>query len=221
MSTIRHPLTFDPLPAATLETWKAIPTTIATDVLNRSQAMGAAIKPIAPGLKLVGQARTVSTMVGDNGPIHVLAALIRPGEVMVIDARAQADSAVWGEILTTTFLKQGGAGVVLDGATRDLADIRTMGFPLFCLGAVPRGPHKGWGGVIDGTIAAAGVTVNPGDLVLGDDDGVTVVPMAKVDSMLKAALAQMEQEKQWLAEIAKGRTTVDILGIAEPEMAEE
>lgn len=217
----RHPLNFEPIAEETIEAWRAIPTSIASDVMNRTQAMSAAIKPVAPGLTVVGPARTVTTMIGDNGAIHALVALLRPGEVMVVDARGQMDSAVWGEVMTRAAMQQGCAGAVLDGAIRDIAEIRALAFPMFCLGAVPRGPHKGFGGVIDGPIAVGAVTVRPGDLILGDDDGVVAVPRAKVDGLLATAREQIERERQWMEEIAKGRTTVDLLGLAAAEITED
>ena len=221
MPVERHHLNFEPIAAKTLAAWRSIPASIASDVMNRTQAMNASIRPVAPGLAVVGPARTVSTMVGDNSAIHTLGALIRPGEVMVIDARGQTDSAVWGEVLTRAVMQRGCAGTILDGATRDIAEIRALAFPLFCRGAVPRGPHKGFGGVIDGPIAVGGVTVRPGDLILGGDDGVVAVPRAKVDSLLPAARQQIEREQHWFEEIAKGRSTADILGLPEAEITED
>jgi len=221
MSIERHPLNFEPIAEEILEAWRAIPTSIASDAMNRTQAMSAAIKPVAPGLTVVGAARTVTTMIGDNGAIHALGALLQPGEVMVVDARGQTDSAVWGEVLTRSVMQQGCAGTILDGATRDIAEIRALAFPLFCRGVVPRGPHKGFGGVIDGPIAIGAVTVHPGDLILGDDDGVVAVPRAKVDSLLATARQLIEREQLWFEEIAKGRSTVDILGLPEAEISED
>jgi len=123
---------------------------------------------------------------------------------------------VWGDILTTAAIGRGIAGIVLDGATRDVARIRELGFPVFCRAIVPRGPHKGFGGVIDGPVAVGGVPVNPGDLVLGDDDGVTVVPLARLATVRAALDAIVEKERQLLAGVAAGRSTAQLLGIAQP-----
>ena len=110
--------------------------------------------------------------------------------------------------------------MVLDGATRDVAELRAMGFPVFSRAVVPRGPHKGFGGTIDGPIAAGGVPVRPGDLVIGDDDGVVVVPLDQARQVLVAAQANVEKESRWMAEIANGRATTEMLGIPEPEVIE-
>ncbi|MCK5622420.1 MAG: RraA family protein, partial [Alphaproteobacteria bacterium] len=113
---------------------------------------------------------------------------------------------------------QGIAGIVLDGAVRDVAEMREMGFPVFCRAVVPRGPHKGFGGTIDGAISCAGVAVSPGDLVIGDDDGVAVVPLAQVRAVQAAAIEAQKREWGWLEEIAKGKTTRELLGLPEPEL---
>jgi regulator of RNase E activity RraA len=118
--------------------------------------------------------------------------------------------------MTHAALKQGIAGIVLDGAMRDVAEIRELGFAVFCRAIVPRGPHKGFGGTIDGTISCGGVAVSPGDLVIGDDDGVAVIPLSEVTAVQAAASAALERETIWLDEIAKGKTTRELLGLPEP-----
>src|SRR5262245_13882233 len=100
MALTRHALLHDPLSEHELARWSGVPSSIAADAMNRSQAMSGAIKPIKPGLRLCGEARTVQAMVGDNSPIHAAVALARRGEVLVVDACACEDTAVWGEIIT-------------------------------------------------------------------------------------------------------------------------
>ena len=216
MPVTRHPVTFRTLSAAELTQWRGPPTATASDAMDRSQAMCAAIKPVRPGLVLCGQARTVQAMVGDNSALHLAVSLARPGEVVVVDAAGHEDTAVWGDILTSAAIARGLAGVVIDGATRDVARIRELGFPAFCRAVVPRGPHKGFGGVIDGPVAVGGVPVGPGDLVLGDDDGVTVVPLSRLASVRAAIDAIVEKERQLLAGVAAGRSTAQLLGIVPP-----
>ena len=216
MALIRHAIVHEPLTNAELERWRQVATSVAADAMNRSQAMVGAIKPLKPGLMLCGQARTVQAMVGDNGPLHAAVSLARKGEVLVVDACGCEDTAVWGEILTTPAIARGIAGVVLDGASRDAARIRELGFPVFCRAVVPRGPHKGFGGVIDGPISAGGVPVSPGDLVLGDDDGVVVVPRSRIAEAAAAVATVLAKEKQLSDGIASGRSTTELLGIAVP-----
>jgi len=210
---------FEPLAAAALAGWSAIPPAIASDCMNRSQAMAARIKPVAAGTRLTGQARTVSCMVGDNGAIHAALRLIRPGEVLVIDGGGFADTALWGGLLTRAALSRGAAGVVVDGAVRDVAELRETGFPCFAAAAVPAGPHKGFGGTIDGVISCGGCTVAPGDIVLGDDDGVAVVPLAREAALMAHCRAKLAQEAAALERLAAGTLLADQMGIPEPERA--
>lgn len=217
MALRRYIADFPALPAATVEAFRSVDASVAGDAMNRERVMAAAIKPLAPGTRLCGQARTVSAMAGDNGIIHAAIPLVEPGQVLVIDAAGIEDIAVWGEVMTRAAMHRGIAGVVLDGATRDAAAIRELGFPMFCRAVVPRGPHKGFGGTIDDVVAAGGVAVSPGDLVIGDDDGVAVVPLHCVDAVLAAARAAREKEERWFEEIAAGRTTAELIGIPEPE----
>ncbi len=209
---------FETLSPEVLEAWRDIPPAIASDCMNRSRFMAAAIKPVKVGTALVGQARTVSAMVGDNGISHVATALLRPGEVLVIAAGGYDDVAVWGAVATHAAIKRGAAGVVIDGAIRDTAEIRALGFPCYARAAVPGGPHKGFGGFIDDTIACAGCPVSPGDIVLGDDDGVVVVPLAGQAEILTACRGKLEQETAWLAAIEAGRFMAKILDLPEAEV---
>ena len=216
MSILRHDAPFARLDQAALAAWAKIPPAIASDCMNRGQAMAARIKPLAPRTRLTGQARTVTCMVGDNGAIHAALRLIGPGDVLVIDAGGHADTALWGGLLTQAALSRGLTGVVIDGAVRDVAEIREAGFACFAAASVPAGPHKGFGGTIDGVIACAGCTVAPGDIVLGDDDGIAVVPLGRAEAVLADCHAKLAQEEQALERLRQGILLVDQMGIAEP-----
>ena len=217
----RHAVDFETLPPETLAEWRDIPPAIVSDCMNRTHVMSAAIKPVKPGTRLLGQARTVTGMVGDNGISHAAIALARKGEVLVIDAGGYDDAAVWGGIMTHAAMKRGIAGVVIDGAIRDAAEIRELGFPCYARANVPSGPHKGFGGIIDGPISCAGCPVKPGDLVIGDDDGVSVVPLEWANDMLAASREKLRQEEDTLKQIADGKTTAELLSIGEPEIIGE
>jgi regulator of RNase E activity RraA len=218
MAIRRYDIQFERLTPEVLAAWGEIPPAVASDCMNRENVMAAAIKPLRPGTRLVGQARTVTSMVGDNGVSHVATALVGPGEVMVIDAGGYDDVAVWGGVATRAAMARGAAGVVIDGAVRDVAEIRELGFPCYARAVVPGGPHKGFGGTIDGAIACAGCPVSPGDIVLGDDDGVAVVPLADQAALLGVCRDKLEQEQAWLAEIAAGKTMAELLGLGEAEV---
>lgn len=218
MALRRHEVTFETLSREVLDGFAGLAASQVGDAMNREQIMAAAIKPIAEGTRICGQARTVNAMAGDNGIIHAAIPHLRPGEILVVNGMGVEDVAVWGEVMTHAAQKQGIAGIVLDGAVRDVAEMRAMGFPVFCRAVVPRGPHKGFGGTIDGAIACAGVAVSPGDLVIGDDDGVAVVPLAQVRAVQAAAREAQKREGVWLEEIAKGKTTPELLDLPQPEL---
>ncbi len=120
----RHEVDFETLPADVLERWRGVPPAIVSDCMNRSNVMAAAIKPVAAGMRVIGQARTVTCMVGDNSAVHTALGMIGRGEVLVVDAGGYEDTAVWGGIMTRAALQRGLAGLVVDGAVRDVAEIR-------------------------------------------------------------------------------------------------
>lgn len=218
MPLYRHELNFEPLSADTLTAWREIPPAIASDRMNRSQSMDAPVKPLATGMRLAGQARTIQCMAGDNMAIHAAMRLVRPGEVLVIAAGGHTGVALFGGLLAQVAVARGVSGLVTDGAVRDIAEIRELGFACFAAGAVPAGPHKGFGGIIDGVIACAGCPVSPGDIVLGDDDGVTVVPLARAETLLAECQAKIAQEQAALERLAKGEILADQMGIPAPEV---
>ena len=214
----RYQTNFTRLSDADLAPWRDVAPAIVGDCMNRSQVMAARIKPVTPGTILVGQARTVTIMVGDNSAIHTAISIAEPGEILVVDGRAHLDTAVWGGIMTRAAMQRGLAGIVLDGAVRDVAEIRELGFPVFCAGVVPAGPSKGFGGVIDGTIACADCPVSPGDIVVGDDDGVAIVPLARRDELLAVSLDKIRAENATNAQTAEGIMPAERMGLAEPEI---
>jgi len=218
MTIRRYDIHFERLTPEILAAWAEIPPAVASDCMNRENFMAAAIKPVLAGTTLVGQARTVTSMVGDNGVSHVATALVGAGEVLVIDAGGYSDVAVWGGVATRAAMARGIAGVVIDGAVRDVAEIRELGFPCYARAVVPGGPHKGFGGTIDGAISCAGCPVSPGDIVLGDDDGIAVVPLADQAALLPVCRDKLKQEEGWLAEIAAGKTMAELIGLGDAEV---
>ena len=200
-----------------LAAWRNIPPAVISDELNRSGAMAAAIKPLAPGMACVGQALTVQCMVGDNAPLHYAVTKAWPGAVVVADARGHTDTAVWGGILTFAAKQRGIVGVVVDGGVRDVAELRESGIAVFARGAVPRGPHKGFGGEINGAVQCGGVAVDPGDLIVADDDGVVVITPAQRAGLHERCQARIAKEQEMLAGLKAGKTTVELSGMPLPE----
>jgi 4-hydroxy-4-methyl-2-oxoglutarate aldolase len=216
MALQRHRTNFYRLTAEEFAAWRQIPPAVASDCMNRGQVMHARIKSIFTGQVLCGQARTVQAMVGDCLPICEAIAVAEPGDVLVVDAGGVEDTAVWGGVMTfeASLRKLGGA--VIDGAVRDVADIRAANFPMFCRAAVPRGPHHGFGGVVDGVASVAGVAVSPGDIVLANDDGVVIVPLPQRAAILQLALAHLVREEGWITDLRAGKTIKELFGFPEP-----
>ena len=133
MAVIRRKADFRILSEAELQSWKGVATAVVGDAQNRSQCMSADIKPLKRGLCFYGQARTVQTAVGDNSAVHAAIALLRPGEVLAIDAGGHVDTAIWGEVMTVAAQSRGVAAVVLDGAVRDAAKNARDEFYDFCV----------------------------------------------------------------------------------------
>jgi 4-hydroxy-4-methyl-2-oxoglutarate aldolase len=198
-----------------VEACRGIPTTILSDMMNRMNAMQAAIKPVRQGVWFAGPAVTVKCMAGDNIMSHHAIYLAQRGDVLVIDGRSHSDTAIWGGIQTLAAGLRGVAGVVVDGAIRDLEDSRNAAIAICCRAVTPAGPHKGWGGSVNEPVACGGVVVHPGDLVVGDDDGVVVIPRLDAALVLERARKRLREEQEWIRRVQAGESTVGILGFDE------
>lgn len=199
---------------ADLRAWREIPTSIVSDELNRTAGMNAAIAPLGRIVRFAGEALTVRVMVGDNLALHVAVSRAPAGCVLVVDAGGFTGTAVWGEILHTAAEARRLTAVVIDGAVRDRTALAQSRLPIFTRGATPNGPHKGWGGSINAAVQCGGVAVEPHDLVLGDGDGIAVVPRAQLGGLLERCRRRMQMEAAALVLIREGRTTLEALGIA-------
>jgi 4-hydroxy-4-methyl-2-oxoglutarate aldolase len=152
-------------------------------------------------MRFAGPAITVEVRPGDNLMIHAAMAIAQPGDVLVIDGKGDLGSALMGEIMSQQCVALGVVGVVIDGAVRDSEAIRELGFPMFAAGLNPNGPTKSVAGRLNHPISIGGVTVNPGDLVVGDADGVTVIERYKAAAMLPLAAEKVAAETQRIADI--------------------
>jgi 4-hydroxy-4-methyl-2-oxoglutarate aldolase len=137
--------------------------------------------------------------------IHTAMTMARPGDVLVVDGKADRTCALMGAIMISACQKLGFAGAVLDAAVRDTDELRALGFPVYSVGANPNGPTKFVPGRINWPVSCGGVAVEPGDLVVGDSDGVVVIERAKAASLLDAAAKKVDDERKRLADIAAGR----------------
>lgn len=186
---------------------------VLSDALGRTGTMDAGIKPLAEGMRIVGTAVTVRAYPADNLMIHLGLKLARPGDVLVIDADGVTDTAVVGELVGACAQRQGLAGFIVDGAVRDRAGFRELGFPVFARANVPNGPLKNGPGSVNVPIACGGQIVNPGDIVVGDEDGVVVIPPTRWEAVAQAARAILEKEAGNRRRIEAGEIMWDFLGL--------
>jgi regulator of RNase E activity RraA len=173
------------------------------DVAGRRGALHARIRALAPTMKVCGPAFTVDVRPGDNLMIHAAMAMAKPGDVLVIDGKGDQTSALMGTIMMSACRQIGIAGVVVDGPVRDSAEIVEMGYPVFSAGTNPNGPTKFIPGRIGHPISVGGVAVSPGDLIVGDADGVVVIEREKVENLLPLAAKKFADESKRIAAIKR------------------
>ena len=174
------------------------------DVAGRRGALDARIQGLNPAMTVAGPAFPVECRPGDNLMFHVALALAKPGDVIVADGRAYGASALFGELMVTQAAAAELGGFVVDGAARDVSVIGRRAFPIFSAGRNPAGPTKSIGGRIGATISVGGTSVSPGDLIVGDADGVVAIPREDVPNVLRAAAAKLEAEATRIREIEEG-----------------
>ncbi|MGF6254456.1 RraA family protein [Ensifer sp. LBL] len=177
-----------------IEAFRALPAANVSDSMSRLVAGGDRLRPMHGGGVLCGPALTVKTCPGDNLMLHKAIDIAEPGDVIVVDAGGDTTNALMGELMLAHAVKRGVAGFVLNGAIRDAEAIRAQDLPLYAIGVTHRGPYRTGPGEIGFQISIAGMVINPGDLVLGDFDGVVCIPRADADTVLKATRAKHEAE---------------------------
>lgn len=187
---------------------------ILADVNGRRGALHGRISALRPSMKVAGTAFTVEVRPGDNLMIHAAMSLAKPGDVLVIDGKSDQTAALMGTIMMTACQKLGIAGVVVDAAVRDSLEIEEMGFPVFSVGTNPNGPTKLVPGRIGHPVSVGGVTVHPGDLVVGDADGVVVIEREAVAALIPLADKKVQDEAARIAAIQQGDTAAKWLDAA-------
>ncbi|HVL57087.1 MAG TPA: RraA family protein [Burkholderiaceae bacterium] len=184
---------------------------ILADVAGRRGTLHGRIAPLNPSMKVAGPALTVEVRPGDNLMFHAALAIANPGDVIVVDGRGDLSCALCGALMAAQARAMGLAGFVVDAAVRDTDELRGGEFPIFAAGANPCGPTKGVGGRVNWPIAVGGVSVEPGDLIVGDADGVVAIPRERVDEVLELAERKVVAERERLDEIRAGKTVPDWL----------
>jgi len=189
-----------------LEQFRGLPVANIADEMNRFSCMDGRIKPLnkAP---LLGPAFTVKARIGDNLMFHKALDLAQPGDIIVIDVQGDIVNSLTGEIMMRQAMKKGLGGIVIDGAVRDIEALREMDMPIYAVGVTPRGPYKDGPGEINVPISCGGMTVNPGDILVGDADGIVVITQQDAPEVAKKAKGKLAKEQSTFKAIAEG--TVD------------
>lgn len=203
--------TFERVPANQVLEASSFQAAILADVSGRRGAANGRIHALLPGMKLAGPALTVEVRPGDNLMIHAAMQLACPGDVLVIDGKGDLNSALMGTLMFSACKQLGIAGVVIDGAARDTAEINGLGFPVFCVGTCPNGPTKNVAGRIGHCVSVGGVAVHAGDFVLADDDGVVFVEREELAKLIPLAHTKVADEARRLESIARGSTRAEWL----------
>ena len=186
---------------------------ILADVAGRRGTLDGRITAVSPSLRMAGPAFTVEVRPGDNLMIHAAISLAKPGDILVVDGKGDRTCALMGSIMMNACKKLGLAGVILDAALRDVEEIRELGFPVYSVGTNPNGPTKFVPGRINHPISCGGITVHPGDLIVGDADGVVVVPRATAADVAKAGDQRRGKEEKTRERLAKGELGVEFYGL--------
>jgi 4-hydroxy-4-methyl-2-oxoglutarate aldolase len=174
--------------------------------------MRPAIRPLAPGMRLAGVAHTVKCYPGSIITVHKALLEARPGEVLVVDGEGDDRGALFGELMTLQAKANGLNGIVVDGPVRDRVSVTELGFPVFAACITPRVGSNRRVGETQVAIQCGGVVVRPGDLIIGDDDGVAVIAVEQAAAVLAAAEAIKQKEIGYREAIAAGKQLADLIG---------
>jgi 4-hydroxy-4-methyl-2-oxoglutarate aldolase len=203
------------VPEELVKHYKELPSATVHEASGGKGALSSRIKPISPDMKVCGTAVTVKLRPGDNLMLHKAIYVAEPGDVIVADADGYMEAGAWGEIMAVAAQNRGIAGLVFNGAVRDSDAMSERGFPVFCCGLCIKGTEKISLGRINHPLNLDNITIMPGDLILGDRDGVVVVEREEAEEVLQKSLAREEKEKGVMERLAQGETTLDIYGFAD------
>jgi len=211
MPTVRRSI--ERPPADLVSELAAFGSAMLSDAPGRTGTMHARIRSVGRRAGVAGPACTVRVYPNDNLMCHVAVTVAEPGDVLVIDGGNYAGAALWGEMLTRAAMSRGITGAIVDGAARDVDAIGQLGFPVHASAVVPRGTHKRHAGDINLPISCGELLVDPGDIVVGDTDGVTVVPRARALATLAQAKVLAARERGWRDALEAGMSPAEVMPI--------
>lgn len=192
-----------------IEAFQSIGAATVYEAAGRTGSVHPAIKPLVRGMRLLGPAVTVRCHPRDNLMLHKALQIAREGDVLVASTDGYPEAGYWGGLMATSAMARKLGGLAIDGCVRDSEEIVRMGFPIFCRGTCVRGTTKGVLGSVNLPIVFGEVLVTPGDLVLGDDDGLVVIPRQGIETALAASRKRVEAEKQKAEALAGGVSSVE------------
>lgn len=188
----------------------AFPTATLHEAMGKYGALPSGIKSLSAGMRMCGTAVTVQTMPSDNMMLHRAIAQASDGDVIIAHTSDFWEAGYWGEIMAVAAQARGIVGLVIDGCVRDADPITALGFPVFARGLCIRGTSKYGGGTLNQPITIGQVTIHPGDVALGDRDGVVIVPAGRIVETISNAHAREAKEDQVMARLRNGETTLEI-----------
>jgi len=198
-------------PQALLAQLEGIWTSTIADTMGRHGVMMPEIRPIFEPIRMVGVAFTVLNYPNDNITTHKALTMLQPGDVLVIDEGRENNTGAFGHNMSLQARNRGIAGFVSNGCMRDIRLLREEKFVAFCRGVCPRSAQKNTPGSINVPVHVGGLVISPGDIVVGDDDGVAVIPLAVAEDVIKRARQRMDMEYQQARDIKEGKKPLEIV----------